>query len=132
MVFELKPNELTSKNLAQAIGYVLAANDLFDIPWCPSPVGVLSDLADQWKLIQIGKDSQICIAETELTANDELKPLSRETALYYIRRYIEKYHNLLLEKTKSGKRPTEDQINWTFDGFDSGRLKKIRVAMETI
>jgi hypothetical protein len=67
MVFELKPNDITSNNLAQAIGYVIAANSLFDVPGRPSPVGVLTDVIDQWFLIWIGKEGEIFYSGTELS-----------------------------------------------------------------
>ncbi|KAI8908941.1 hypothetical protein EDD86DRAFT_198578 [Gorgonomyces haynaldii] len=130
MVFELKPNEITPKNLAQAIGYVIAANSLFDARGRPSPVGVLTDLADQWRLIWVGKEGQICYAETEELPNGKPQPLTRETALYYIRKYIEDYHNLLVQESKSGKRHAEDEVHWAYGELESGRLKKVRIDVE--
>jgi hypothetical protein len=69
MVFKMKPNEINSNNLAQAIGYVIAANSLFDVPGRPSPVGVLSDFIDQWYLIWIGKDGEVLYAGIEEDSN---------------------------------------------------------------
>lgn len=59
VVLELKPNAIDAQNLAQAIVYVIAANSLFDVPGRPSPVGLLSDLIDQWYLIWIGKEGEV-------------------------------------------------------------------------
>jgi hypothetical protein len=63
---ELKPNEIIEDNLAQAISQVIAASILStredDFP---PPVGVLTDLMDQWVLIWIGKDGSIIYSEKE-------------------------------------------------------------------
>lgn len=63
---ELKPNEITEDNLAQAISQVIAANILStkqdDFP---PPVGVLTDLMDQWILIWIGKNGSITYSQKE-------------------------------------------------------------------
>lgn len=55
MVFEMKPGEISTNNVSQAIGYVIAANSLFE-----STHIVLSDFIEQWKLILIGKDGEVC------------------------------------------------------------------------
>ena len=126
MVFEMKPNDITSKNVAQAIGYVIAANSLFDIPGRPSPVGVLSDFVDQWVLIWVGKGGEICYAEVEIDSSGNEKALTRETAIYYIRKHLNYYNQLLLDE-QTLKRKAED-FNWVFDGFAAGSLKKYRVS----
>jgi hypothetical protein len=127
MVFEMKPNEISSNNLAQAIGYVIAANSLFDVPGRPSPVGVLSDFIDQWYLIWIGKDGEVLYAGMEEDSNGNEKPLTRVTALYYIQKHLVNY-NKLLNDEKSTKRKAEN-IGWAFDGFEAGSLKKERVMI---
>jgi hypothetical protein len=48
MVVEMKPKIIPSKNVAQAMGYVIAANTLLDVPYRPYPVGILTDFIDQW------------------------------------------------------------------------------------
>jgi hypothetical protein len=69
MVFEMNSNDINSNNLAQAMGYVTAANSLFDVPGRPSPVGVLSDFIDQWYLIWIGIEGELFYAGTEEASN---------------------------------------------------------------
>lgn len=57
---ELKPKKITDDNLAQAISQVIAAYILFaDKDEYPPPVGVLTDLMDQWILIWIDKGGRI-------------------------------------------------------------------------
>jgi hypothetical protein len=126
MVFEMKPNDITSKNVAQAIGYVIAANSLFDIHGRPSPVGVLSDFNDQWVLIWVGKGDVVCYAEMEIDSSGIEKAITRETAIYYIRKHLKYYNQLLLDE-RSLKRKADD-FNWVFDGFEAGSLKKYRVS----
>jgi hypothetical protein len=126
MVFEMKPNAITSNNVAQAMGYVIASNSLFDIPGRPSPVGVLSDFNDQWVLIWIGRDSEICYAEKEMDSEGNLKSLTRETALYYIRKHLQNYNQLLQDEVKRKRRA--ENFAWAFDGFEAGTLKKQRFA----
>jgi hypothetical protein len=125
MVFEMKPNEITPNHLAQAIGCVIAANSLFDISGRPSPVGVLSDFADQWILIWIGKNQEICYAETESDSNGTEKVLTRETAIYYIRKHLYHYDRLLQDEHKKKRRA--ETAEWAFDHFEAGTLKKVRV-----
>ena len=95
MVFEMKLNDISSNNLAQAIGYVIAANSLFDVPGRPSPVGVLSDFIDQWYLIWIGKEGEVFYASTENDSELKEKPLTRLTALYYVQKHLYHYNQLL-------------------------------------
>jgi hypothetical protein len=126
MVFEMKPKKITSNNVAQSIGYVIAANSLFDIPGRPSPVGVLSDFIDQWVLIWIGADSEICYAAREKDSDGKEKDLTRETAIYYIRKHLNYYNQLLLNEGKLKRKA--DVFNLVFDGFEAGVLKKYRVS----
>ena len=127
MVFELKPNEINSNNLAQAIGYVIAANSLFEVPGRPSPVGILSDFIDQWYLIWIGKEGEVFYAGMEKDSELYEKPLTRLTALYYVKRHLENY-NQLLNNEDTGK-CTAEYFNWAFDGFQAGSLKKQKMAV---
>ncbi|KAI8905206.1 hypothetical protein EDD86DRAFT_212452 [Gorgonomyces haynaldii] len=133
MVFELKPNILTSANIAQAMGYMIAANSLFDIPDRPSPIGVLSDLRDQWVLLWPGNNVEICYAEKEVLKDGTEKKLARISALHYIRKHIKKYNDLLLSEYSGRKRKTavaSEPQNWAFGEFESGRLKKVRIDVE--
>ena len=122
MVFEMKPNVISTNNLAQAIGYVIAANSLFDIPGRPSPVGVLSDFIDQWYLIWIGKEGEVFYAGKEKDLELKEKPLTRLTALYYVQEHLDHY-NQLLNSEDINKRRAE-HFGWAFDGFEAGSLKK--------
>ena len=132
MVFEMKPNEITPNNLAQAMGYVIAANSLFDVPGRPSPVGVLSDFIDQWYLIWIGKDGEVFYAGMERDLKRKKQPLTRLTALYHIQKHLDNY-NKLLDSEVSKKRRAE-HFGWAFDGFEAGVLKnqKILVAEDNM
>ena len=127
MVFEMKPNDFSSNNLAQAIGYVIAANSLFDIPGRPSPVGILSDFIDQWYLIWIGKEGEVFYAGTEKDLELNKKPLTRLTALYYIQKHLDNY-NKLLNSEDTNKRRAE-HYGWAFDGFEAGILKKQKILV---
>ena len=120
----MKPNEIRSNNLAQAIGYVIAANSLFDVPGRPSPVGVLTDFIDQWYLIWIGGEGEVFYSCTEENSSGDETPLSRNAALYYIQKHMENY-NLLLKNEKASKRRAEDYA-WAFDRFEAGSLKKTK------
>ena len=126
MVFGLKPNVITTNNLAQAIGYVIAANSLFDVPSRPSPVGVLSDFIDQWHLIWIGKEGEIFYSSMEKDSLLNEIPLTRLTALYYIQKHLESYNNLLDEENLNNHR--SNHFNWAFDGFEAGSMKKQKVS----
>ena len=65
---ELNPKNITESNLAQAIAQVIAANVLYSSgELYPQPVGVLTDLMDQWTLIWVGKDGNIVCAQKECT-----------------------------------------------------------------
>ena len=126
MVVEMKPNKLTPNNLAQALGYVIAANSLFDITGRPAPVGLLSDFIDQWCLIWVGEEGEIFYAEMEQESDGKLKNLTRETALYYIWKHCYNYNQLLQEEHTKKRRA--DHADWAFDGFKAGSLKKSRYS----
>ena len=127
MVFEMKPNDISSNNLAQAIGYVIAANSLFNTPGRPSPVGVLSDFIDQWYLIWIGNEGEVFHAGMERDLELNQKPLTRLTALYYVQKHLEHYNQLL--KSEVTKKRRAEHFGWAFDGFESGSLKKQKMAV---
>jgi hypothetical protein len=127
MVFEMKPNDISSNNLAQAVGYVIAANSLFDIPGRPSPVGVLSDFIDQWYLIWIGKEGEVFYAGMEKDLELKEKPLTRLTALYYVQKHFENYNQLL--KSEDSEKRRAEHFGWAFDGFEAGSLKKQKMAV---
>jgi hypothetical protein len=127
MVLELKPNEITSNNLAQAVGYVIAANSLFDQPGRPSPVGVLSDLMDQWHLIWIGEEGEVCYASTEKGADGDVKSLTRLTALFHIRKHLERYNQMICDEGTNIMKRKSEGFNWAFDGISAGFLKKQKV-----
>jgi hypothetical protein len=76
MVFEIKPKQITASNLAQAIGYVIAANSIFNLSKRPSPVGVLSDFIDQLVLIWVGNDEKSFYTSKE---QEEIKRLHQKT-----------------------------------------------------
>jgi hypothetical protein len=73
MVLELKPNAFVDNNIAQTIGEVIAANSLsHDCDSHPSPVGVLTDLMDQWILIWISKTGAVTYTATMSTKGTSL------------------------------------------------------------
>ncbi|KAJ8326705.1 hypothetical protein O5D80_003361 [Batrachochytrium dendrobatidis] len=127
MVFEMKIGSINSNNLAQAIGYVVAANSLFDVPGRPSPVGVLSDFIDQWCLIWISKDGEVIYANMEKDSELHGKPLTRLTAMYYIQKHLEHYNQLLNDENTKKRRA--EHTGWAFDEFEAGTLKKQMVLV---
>ncbi|KAJ3352236.1 hypothetical protein HDU91_006024 [Kappamyces sp. JEL0680] len=133
-VVELKPNQISSANLSQAVGYVAAANSLFDQRGYPSPVGILSDFADQWTLIWPGNDNEIIFAEFE-DADGKMTPLTRGTALHYLREHLARYNQILTEETPKKRKADEPDFDdadacWAFGDFKAGRLKKMRLVAE--
>ncbi|KAI9312295.1 hypothetical protein BDR26DRAFT_888142 [Obelidium mucronatum] len=124
MVVEMKPTDLQSDDLAQAIGYAIAANTLFEIAGRPAPIGLLTDFREQWCLIWIGPGGIIKYAEQELDASGFLSILTRKTALHYIRKHMAKYHELLKVQRLSGG--STDSAEWAFGDLQSGFLKKQR------
>jgi hypothetical protein len=129
MVFKMNLNLITHQTVAQTIGYVIAANCLLDINGRPSPVGVLSDLMDQWALIWIGKEEQIYYARMERDAKGELKDLTRETALFYVRAHLAHYNQVLRDEVKK-KRKATDNFNFAFGTVEAGSLKKMKMEDE--
>lgn len=65
-----------------------------------------------------------CYSETEKDSNGKKKNLTRGTALYYIRKHLYHYDQLLRDKDTK-KRRAED-FGWAFDRFEAGSLKKQR------
>ncbi|KAJ3347794.1 hypothetical protein HDU91_006702 [Kappamyces sp. JEL0680] len=134
-VVELKPGKKISDYLAQAVGYVIAADSLFEVDWRPSPVGILSDFMDQWILIWIGSENVVNYMEAEIDSHGNTTPLSRGTALYYVRKHFARYNQMLNDEyhqKDSQKRKAEDDsdIEWAFGDFKAGRLKKTRLVAE--
>ncbi|KAK5667079.1 hypothetical protein QVD99_006295 [Batrachochytrium dendrobatidis] len=128
MVFRMKSNEINSNDLAQAIGCVVAANSLFDVPGRPSPVGVLSDFIDQWCLIWISKDGEVIYANMEKDSELRGKPLTRLTAMYYIQKHLEHYNQLLNDENTKKRRA--EHTGWAFDEFEAGTLKQMVLVAE--
>lgn len=62
------------------------------------PVGVLSDLIDQWYLIWIGKEGEVFYAAKEEDSYGKVKILTRLTALYHVLIYLKNF-----QKTQSRK-----------------------------
>lgn len=129
---ELKPNEITQDNLAQAISQVIAANILFTKQAdFPPPVGVLTDLMDQWILIWIGKNGMINYSDTECKKTYKLNfldgpsndnkpiPISRSTAMHFIDKHLN-YINDLLNPLSQKRRI--DHLNPEVFGFEAGKL----------
>ncbi|KAI8901828.1 hypothetical protein BC833DRAFT_519061, partial [Globomyces pollinis-pini] len=127
MVFELTPNNISTNNVVQAIGSVIAANSLFDVPGRPSPVGVLSDFIDQWVLIWIGKEGEVFYASVEEDSKGDEKILTRRTAMFYIKKHLENYNRLLNDEVFKKRRA--ENFGWAFDGFEAGILKKQKILV---
>lgn len=127
MVVEMKPGPIEQKNLAQAMGYVIAAHSLLDITGRPPPVGLLTDFKGQWWLIWVNSSGEIVYAAFEKDVDENRKTLTRETAIYYIRKHFEYYNELLRNEGKTKKRKSGD-VGWAFDGFEAGFLKKQRIG----
>ncbi len=51
--------------------------------------------------------------------------LTRETAIYYIRKHLYQYDLLLLDEYKNKRRA--ESAEWAFDHFEAGTLEKLRV-----
>ncbi|KAJ3299643.1 hypothetical protein HDV03_002886 [Kappamyces sp. JEL0829] len=128
-VIELKPGTILQEHLAQAIGYVIAADSLFEVDWRPSPIGILSNFMDHWTLIWVGDDNIIYYSEKEQNSQGNISPLSRGTAIFYLRKHLERYNRMLHDEF-SKKRKAFDDCSWAFDGFAAGRLKKFRLEVE--
>ncbi|KAJ3121813.1 hypothetical protein HK098_003354 [Nowakowskiella sp. JEL0407] len=75
IIVELTPDEFITDKLAQAIGYVIA---LLTVSGRQAPVGFLSDFRDQWVLIWVEKDGEICCAEKEADESGNVSNISRK------------------------------------------------------
>ncbi|RHZ03792.1 hypothetical protein DYB37_012110 [Aphanomyces astaci] len=116
VLMELKKSEkLSSGYVAQTAGYLIAAHTLFDKQsYLPTPVGVLTNLRDEWCLFWVDQRGQICMASED--SNHE--KLTRETAWHYIRMHCE-YVNCILQ-ARWGKGPPvveESEAPQTFQAF---------------
>ncbi|KAJ3003718.1 UNVERIFIED_CONTAM: hypothetical protein HDU68_005547 [Siphonaria sp. JEL0065] len=129
MVVEMKPKAFEPDNLAQAIGYTIAANSLFDIKGRPAPVGVLTDFGNQWSLVWIGSGGVIKYAETERDDSGSRCKLTRKTALHHIRKHLELYDSLLNDEIAKKRKAGSDEIAWAFDRLQAGVLKRQKVSV---
>ncbi|RHY10844.1 hypothetical protein DYB36_008472 [Aphanomyces astaci] len=126
VLMELTQSEnLSQRDVARTAGCMLAANTIFNKLTCrPTPVGVATNLRDEWLLFWVGPRGQICMASVD--SNNE--KLSRETAWHYIRKHCE-YVNSIYESrfTKretvidESKSPTPHPV---FGGINAGFLTK--------
>ncbi|KAI9332113.1 hypothetical protein BDR26DRAFT_869694 [Obelidium mucronatum] len=115
LLAELKPNKLTRGDYAQAIAEIAAASLLFEDQGYPTPVGVLTDLKDQWVLLWVhGTDGCIHFADTELvsTARAETLPV------FYLQKHLNKLIDLLNSAWTGGDEP---------EGFGT-RVGKLEIA----
>jgi hypothetical protein len=126
IVFELKPNLFVENNIAQTVGEVIAANSLSHNDGSfPSPVGVLTDLMEQWAMIWISKNGIVHVANTMVT-NENIVPLDRNTAIYYIKKHFELCNQLVgfkISKKRSFDESVPENINLAFGAYDSGYWK---------
>ena len=131
MTIELKPlakepHKLTEDNLYQAIAQVIGANFHFSKGNClPSPVGVLTDLKNEWALIWIGTEGEIIYSHTEYSEDDTVIPLKRCTAIHYINSHLKRCNDLLSPVQLGAKRNIEvleNKLDFAF-GFPSGKLR---------
>jgi hypothetical protein len=127
MVVQTKPVELEIDHLAQAFGYTIAANSLFDVQGRPGPVGILTDFCDQWVLIWIGSGGIIKYAESEIDDTGSISKLTRKTALHHIRKHIEKYDSILKNEITKKRKAGKGEFEWAFDGLEAGMLKRPNV-----
>ncbi|RHZ41032.1 hypothetical protein DYB31_015633 [Aphanomyces astaci] len=106
MVIELKKHDtLSVANIAQTAGYLLAAHTLFDKQaYRPTPVGVLTNLQDEWLLCWVDRNGEICM----MTMDRDHQKLTRETAWQYIRRHCEYVNSVLREELAAGGTLVDD------------------------
>jgi hypothetical protein len=129
MVIELKPNAFVDNNIAQTIGEVIAANSLsHDCKYYPSPVGVLTDLMDQWSLVWISKTGVVTYASSmsKKGVTSTPLPLDRNTALHYMKMHIDTCNRLA---DPNDATPPE-KINLAFGSFECGYWKKLETAVD--
>jgi hypothetical protein len=129
MVIELKPNLLVDNNIAQTIGEVIAASSLSHDPGSyPSPVGVLTDLMDQWFLIWISKTGVVKYA-SKMSKKGTSTPLSldRNTALHYMKKHIETCNEIAdapVYPKRTYKALLLERVKLSFGSFECGYWKK--------
>jgi hypothetical protein len=135
LVIELKPNVVVDNNIAQIIGEVIAANSLsHDCDFYPSPVGVLTDLIDQWILIWISETGLVNFASTmSKQGTSTLLPLDRNTALHYMKKHIETCNEIAAAPVypkRSYDATLTGQFNLAFGSYKCGYWKKLGTAVD--
>ncbi|RHX97181.1 hypothetical protein DYB25_010004 [Aphanomyces astaci] len=100
MVIELKKHDtLSVANIAQTVGYLLAAHTLFDKQaYRPTPVGVLTNLQDEWHLFWVDRNGEVCM----MIRDRDHQKLTRETAWQYIRKHCEYVNSVLRQELAAG------------------------------
>lgn len=132
MTIELKilgeePHKFSEDDISQAIAQVMSANYYYsNITGMPSPVGVLTDLINEWALVWIGTEGNMVYANTETSKDGTIIPLKRCTAIHYINLHLKKCNDLLLDKHKylyvRDKRNIDElELEYSY-GFPSGSL----------
>ncbi|ETV63925.1 hypothetical protein H257_19140 [Aphanomyces astaci] len=106
MVIELKKHDtLSDANIAQTVGYLIAAHTLFDKQaYRPTPVGVLTNLRDEWHLFWVDPNGEVCM----MTRDSNLQKLTRETAWQYIRKHCEYVSSVLQQELAAGAPVLDD------------------------
>ncbi|ETV69781.1 hypothetical protein H257_14607 [Aphanomyces astaci] len=106
MVIELKKHDtLSVANIAQTARYLLAAHTLFDKQaYRPTPVGVLTNLQDEWLLCWVDRNGEVCM----MTMDRDHQKLTRETAWQYIRKHCEYVNSVLREELAAGGTLVDD------------------------
>ncbi|KAF0747251.1 hypothetical protein AaE_007790 [Aphanomyces astaci] len=106
MVIELKKHDtLSDANIAQTVGYLIAAHTLFDKQaYRPTPVGVLTNLRDEWHLFWVDPNGEVCM----MTRDSDLQKLTRETAWQYIRKHCEYVSSVLRQELAAGAPVLDD------------------------
>ncbi|RHZ32738.1 hypothetical protein DYB31_009552 [Aphanomyces astaci] len=106
MVIELKKHDtLSDANIAQTVGYLIAAHTLFDKQaYRPTPVGVLTNLRDEWLLCWVDPNGEVCM----MTRDSDLQKLTIETAWQYIRKHCEYVSSVLRQELAAGAPVLDD------------------------
>ncbi|RHZ03564.1 hypothetical protein DYB37_006581 [Aphanomyces astaci] len=106
MVIELRKHDtLSDANIAQTVGYLIAAHTLFDKQaYRPTPVGVLTNLHDEWLLCWVDPNGEVCM----MTRDSDLQKLTRETAWQYIRKHCEYVSSVLRQELAAGAPVLDD------------------------
>jgi hypothetical protein len=134
MVIELKPNIFEDNNIAQTIGEVIAANSLsHDSGSYPSPVGVLTDLMEQWFLVWISNIGVVTYASTmSKKGNSTPLPLDRNTALHYMKKHIETCDQIAapVHPKRLNETALSEKVNLAFGSFECVYWKKIVTTID--